>query len=261
MCFRVLPVVQRVLAVLFLAICCGCPGEEPARESDTDRPTAENGSENRVAAGWKFVTEKTSTGLTVVGNTVEQGGRQLMDSSSAAWIWSVDRSADGWTWIQENADDSTAWARSSASELWTVTRQESGQFTLWVQVEVADGVAWARTTIPETWRITRDAAGEAWVWIGEHRVEVAIAAAVVTVVVAALVTSPQVVATAAVRGAVVGGSQASVLFLSKAWTDSRERTDVQAFSENLFQSIGLSVLSQAGPQILSSFPGAETAAG
>jgi len=253
-------VVRGVLAAFCLTTGCGCPAEAPVEESTDDTPAAETEKASGVAAGWNFVTENTSTGLTVVGDTVSQGGRRLMDSSSAAWIWSRDRSADGWKWIRENASDSTAWARDSAAQLWTVTRQESGEFTLWVQVEVAHGVAWVRTTIPEAWRMSKDAAGKTWVWVGEHRVEVAIAAAAVTVVVAALITSPQVVGTAAVRGAVAGGTQASVLFLAKAWQGSQENVDLQKISESLFQAIGLSVLAQTGPQILSSVPGAESAA-
>jgi len=253
-------VTRGVLAAFCLITVCGCPGGASVEQTEKQSPTAvpdtaaEPVETGGVAAGWNFVTETTGSGLTLVGNTVSQGGRQLMDSSTTAWLWSRDRSANGWKWIRDNAGDATAWARDSAAELWSVTRQESGEFSLWVRCEVADGVAWVRTTIPKAWRVTTDAAGETWVWIGEHQVEMVMAAAVVTVVVAALVTSPQAVASAAVRGALVGGSQASVRFLARVWQNSRDHVDLQRASEDLLQSIGLSVLLQTGPQILSSAP-------
>lgn len=271
--------------VTFAAVCltafCGCPADQPvdntgqAAPQNSGEPTAadpdgpmdsgETVSDKAgavldtatAAAGstWNFVSEKTSAGLTVFGDTVGEGKDQVVDSSTAAWVWSKDKSTDGWKWVRENATDATEWATDSASEMWTVTRQETGEFTLWVKVEAKEGIAWAKTSLPAAWKVTKDAAGDAWVWVGEHKVAMTVAATVVAVVVASLISSPEIVAVAAVKGAISGGSRASLLFLVAAWKNRDPKLDLKTVSENLFTSIGTSVLAQSGPQILSSMTG------
>ncbi|MDA0586431.1 MAG: hypothetical protein O2820_00570 [Planctomycetota bacterium] len=277
--------VNVTLAAVCLTSFCGCPADQPvdntgqadpltsgeATATDPDKPVDSGESVTdkagavldtaTAAAGstWNFVSEKTSAGLTVFGNTVGKGKDQVVDSSTAAWVWSKDKSTDGWKWVRENATDATEWATDSASEMWTVTRNETGEFALWVKVEAKEGIAWAKTSLPAAWKVTKDAAGDAWVWVGEHKVAMTVAATVVAVVVASLIASPEVAAVAAIKGAISGGSRASLLFLVAAWKDRDPNLDLKTVTENLFTSIGVSVLAQSGPQILSSMSGDEAA--
>ena len=109
--------------------------------------------------------------------------------------------------------------------------------------------------------MTKDKTGQAWVWVGEHKMAVAVAATVVGIVVASLIASPEVVAAAAVKGAISGGSKASLVFLVDAWKNRDPNLDLKDVTEKIFTSVGLSVLAQSGPQILSSMAGGEEAAG
>lgn len=270
--------VNVTLAAFCVTTLCGCPEDQPIEETVSSDSESDGGSlpaeSGGVDAGeesfvdkagqalegsWSFVSEKTSAGLTVVGETLGEGKDRAIDASTAAWVWSRDRTTDGWKWVRENAEDATEWASDSATELWAVTKKESGEFTLWVKVEVKDGVAWARTTLPKAWKVAKDEADEVWVWVREHKVAMAAAAAVVTIVVASLISSPAVVATAAVKGAIAGGSQASLLFLVETWKNRDAKFDLDGVTEKLFRSVGMSVLAQSGPQILSSLGGAEAA--
>ena len=267
--------VNLTLAAICVTTLCGCPAAQPVEQ--TAAPGATTGTSNsadpstegdstlsekatstfenaKSAAGssWDFVAEKTGAGLTVFGRTVGNGKENVVDASTAAWVWSKDKSTDGWQWVRENAENASEWATDSANQMWTVTKMESGEFTLWVKVEAREGVAWAKTNLPKAWKVTKDKAGDAWVWVGEHKVEMTAAAAVVTIVVASLIASPEVVAVAAVKGAISGGSKASLVFLVAAWKNRDPKMDLKSMTENLFTSIGTSVLTQSGPQILSS---------
>jgi hypothetical protein len=273
--------VNLTLAAFCLTTFCGCPADQAIEEtaesgSQTVKPAsatdtgdtkvdqesisgkagaALDSAKTTAGSSWDFVSEKTSAGLTVFGTTVGAGKEKVVDASTAAWVWSKDKSTDGWKWVRENAEGASEWATDSANEMWTVTKQESGEFTLWVKVEAREGVAWAKTNLPKAWKVTKDAAGDAWVWVGEHKVEMAIAAAVVTIVVASLIASPEVVAVAAVKGAISGGSKASLVFLVAAWKNRDPKVNLKTMTEKLFTSIGTSVLAQSGPQILSSAVG------
>lgn len=214
-------------------------------------------SKDATGTGWNVLTEKTQTGLVIVGEQLGKGKQKTLDASTTAWVWSKDRSARGWEWVTENAAGAAEWATDSASDLWKVTKQESGEFSLWVRVEVNDGVAWTRTTLPEAWKVTKDAGGEAWIWIDDHKVEVSVAAAVVTLVVGALIVAPQTVAIAVVKGAVMGTGSQAVQFLVKVWQNRKPEIDLNSITQTVFVDIGKSVLAQSGPQILASFSGAE----
>jgi hypothetical protein len=278
--------VNVTLAAFCLTTFCGCPADQPIEEtaesgSQTFKPAsateqgapkvdeesisnkagaALDSAKTAAGASWDFVSEKTSTGLTVFGKAVGAGKEKVVDASTAAWVWSKDKSTDGWKWVRENAEGASEWATDSANEMWTVTKKESGEFTLWVKVEAREGVAWAKTNLPKAWKVTKDAAGDAWVWVGEHKVEMAVAAAVVAIVVASLITSPEAVAVAAVKGAISGGGKASLFFLVAAWKNRDPNMDLKTMTETLFASIGTSVLAQSGPQILSSAVGEAEAA-
>ena len=136
--------------------------------------------------------------------------------------------------------------------MWAVTKKESGEFTLWVKVEFNEGVGWAKTTLPKAWKVTKDKSGQAWVWVGEHKMAVAVAATVVGIVVASLIASPEIVAAAAVKGAISGGSKASLVFLVDAWKNRDPNLNLKDVTEKMFTSVGLSVLAQSGPQITDS---------
>lgn len=276
--------VNLTLAAFCVTTLCGCPEDRPIEETvetgsqtESEKPAGEDdvaeksisdqageawdGTKNVAGAGWDFVAEKTSAGLTIVGEKVGEGKDKAIDASTAAWVWSKDKTTNGWKWVRENAEDATEWASDSATEMWAVTKKESGEFTLWVKVEVDEGVAWAKTTLPKAWKVTKDKAGKAWVWVGEHKVAMAVAATVVTIVVASLIASPEVVAAAAVKGAISGGSKASLVFLVAAWKNRDPKLNLKDATEKMFTSVGLSVLAQSGPQILSSMAGGDEVAG
>jgi len=191
-----------------------------------------------IGETWDIITEKPTSGLTIVGQKVSSGAQSTMDATRAAWVWSADQSADGWNWIVENTGDATEWAGDTAAESWAITKQTSGEMSLWVQVKAHDGVAWAKTSLPKAWKVTKDAAGNAWVWVGEHKVEMAIAAAVV-------------------RGAVSGSAAHGVRFLAAAWKNRdnvQEGQNLGDASRDVFMAIGKSVLTSCGSEILGSMP-------
>lgn len=234
--------------------------DKPTEPDLTDRAAdAWESSKEMAGSGWQVLTEKTKAGLVIAGEKLGQGKDQTLDASTAAWLWSKDKSGQGWDWVSENAAGAIEWASDSAADAWKVTRQESGEFALWVRVEVNDGVAWTKIAVPAAWDVTKDASGQAWVWVNDHKVEASIAAAMVAIVVGALIAAPEVVAIAAVRGAIVGGSSATVRFLTDAWENRELTVDGAAWSQDVFNGIGKSVLAQSGPQILQSLVGAESA--
>ena len=279
--------VQLTIAAFCVTTICGCPADEPVEECVETGATRHPGEAGRgsdekfgeesisdkadgvwegtkalTGAGWDFVSEKTSAGLTVVGEKIGEGKDKAIDASTAAWVWSKDKTTNGWKWVRDNAEGAAEWASDSASGMWAVTKKESGEFSLWVKVEVKEGVAWVKTTLPKAWKVTKDKTGQAWVWVGEHKIAVAVAAMVVGIVVASLIASPEVVAATAVKGAVSGSSKASLGFLVDAWKSRDPKLDLKGVTEKMFTSVGVSVLAQAGPQILSSMARAdEEAAG
>lgn len=202
---------------------------------------------------WQYITESTSSGLTIVSQKCSTGSQFAMDSTKAAWVWSADTTADGWGWIVDNAGDATEWASDSIGSTWTVTKNATGEFSLWVKVTAADGIAWTKTAIPASWNIVKDSAGEAWVWIGEHKVEVAVAAGVIAVVVAGLIVAPEAVGAAVVRGSVAGVSAEGTRFLTALWKDRGKAANADALKavpKAMFLSIGQSVLKQCGAQAI-----------
>lgn len=220
-------------------------------------PAADTQSADSETGVWEYITETTSDGLTIVSEKCAAGSDIVLDATRTAWIWSADQAADGWAWIADNAGDATAWASDTASQTWTVTRQKTGEFHLWVQTKTRNGIAWTRTAIPAAWKIARDGAGQAWVWIDEHKVEITVAAAVISVVAAGLIVAPEAVGPAVVRGAVSGVSRHATAFLAALWLQTRERDDLEELagvSKELFMSIGQSVLSSCGLQMLEDAP-------
>lgn len=220
-----------------------------------EEPTFTDSAGAMLESTWEVITETTESGLTIVSEKCAAGSEMVVDASRAAWIWSTDKTAKGWEWIVANAGEATEWAKDTASNTWTVMKDKSGEFSLWVRVEAEHGIAWARTTIPAAWKVTKDTAGRAIVWIDEHKVELAVAAAVVTVVVAGLIVVPEGVAPAVVKGAVAGTMAETTRFLTAVW-NGRNSTDqkqaLQDVSHDMFMSIGKSVLSQCGSQVLGS---------
>lgn len=202
---------------------------------------------------WNYITESTSSGLTIVSEKCLAGSQFAMDSTSAVWIWTSNTTADGWGWLVDNAGDATEWASDTIGGTWTVTKSATGEFSLWVQVTAGDGLAWAKTAIPASWEIVKDSAGEAWVWIGEHKVQVAVAAAVIAVVAAGLIVAPEAVGAAVVRGSVAGISSEATSFLTRLWNgrgSSKDAGMLKAVPKKMFLSIGHSVLKQCGAQAL-----------
>ena len=246
--------------------------EEPRQESPTE-PTGEpeapglmdqasgawESSKAMAESGWNVLTEQTQAGLVVAGEKLGQGKDQTLDASNAVWVWPKDKSVEGWSWVSENAAGAVDWAADSASDAWKVTRKESGEFALWVKVEVEDGVAWTKTALPEAWEVTKDAGGQAWVWIEDHKVEASVAAAAVAIVVTALMAAPEVVAVAAVKGAIAGGSSSMIRFLADVWKSGEVELETGKVSQDVFNGIGKSVLAQSGPQILAGLFGADSA--
>lgn len=223
-------------------------------------PTLTESASATLEEAWHTITESTESGLTIVSEKCAVGSEMVVDSTKAAWIWSGDKTADGWDWIVKNAGDATEWAKDTATESWTITRNKSGEFSLWVQVEAKNGIAWARTSLPAAWKVTKDAAGKAVVWIDEHKVEVAVAAAVVAVIVAGLIVVPEGVAPAVLKGAVAGTMAETTKFLNAVWNgrqDTNYAKDLQTVTHDMFMSIGKSVVSQCGAQALGSLSGAD----
>ena len=86
-------------------------------------------------------------------------------------------------------------------------------------------------------------------------VEIAVAAAVVTVVVAGLIIAPEGVAPAVVKGAVAGTASEATAFLNAVWNQknsSAEGRSLNDMSKDMFLSIGRSVVSQCGAQAVGS---------
>ena len=206
---------------------------------------------------WNCVSTTTSSGLTVVSETCSDGSQMVFDAGSTVWIYSKDRTSAGWDWISENAGNASEWASDTVAQTWAMTKQTGGEFSLWVQVRTTDGIAWAKTNLPAAWKCTKDAAGTAWVWVGEHKVEVALAAAVVTIVVAAIILAPETVGPSVARGAVTGSASHAATLLTDAWKNRNEygeKVSLGDVSEGTFRSIGRSVLTQCGTQILKNLP-------
>ncbi|MCR9199812.1 MAG: hypothetical protein NXI04_14325 [Planctomycetaceae bacterium] len=243
-------------AMLFAPI-IGC---SRSQETETGYAATEVGQAQQTDSDtgvWEYITETTSDGLTIVSEKCVAGTDMVLDATRTAWIWSSDQAADGWAWIAANAGDATAWASDTASRTWTVTKQTTGEFHLWVQTKTQNGIAWTRTAIPAAWKLARDGAGQAWVWIDEHKVELTAAAAVISVVAAGLIVAPEAVGPAVVRGAVSGVSSHAAAFLAALWLQTRDRDDLanlNGVSQELFMSIGHSVLSSCGLQMLEGTP-------
>lgn len=238
-------------------------GEVGESDSESSELSLTESASVSLQEAWHTITESTETGLTIVSEKCEAGSEMVVDATRAAYIWSSDKTANGWEWIVENAGDATEWAKDSATESWAVTRAKTGEFSLWVQVEAENGVAWARTALPEAWKVTKDATGEAVVWIDEHKVEVAVAAAVVAVIVGGLIVAPEGVAPAIVKGAVAGSVAETAKFLTAVWKN-RGKTEhgktLGDVTHDLFMSIGKSVVSQCGSQVLGSLTAGADAA-
>lgn len=229
------------------------PGEEPGSPDLTERAAGVwQSSKEMAGTGWTILTEKTKAGLVIAGEKLDEGQTTALDASNTAWVWSKDRSAEGWAWVSANAAGAAEWASDSATGVWKVMQAESGEFALWVRVEVDEGVAWTKTELPAAWDVTKDAGGQAWVWMGEHKVELSVAAAMVTVVVGALIAAPELVAVAAVKGAIGGGSAATMRFLVDTWKNREPNLDGVAWTQSIFVGMGKSVLAQSGPEILAS---------
>lgn len=245
---------------LILAPITGCQPSDEGDQSSTVSSSAESDHADASDAGtmlestWQAVETTTRDGFTIVTDGISAGTAATMDYSNAAWVWSADRSADGWAWIRENVDDATEWAVDTAGRTWAITESTTGDFSLWVQVSAADGVGWVRTNVPAAWEVVKDEAGHAWVWIGEHKVEVGVCAAVVTVVVAGLIVAPEAVAPAVVRGASVGAAKETTVFMKEVWENREDSTDMarrlNGVSRSTFMSIGQAVLVQCGAEVL-----------
>ncbi len=253
--------VSLLCATLLFGPIIGCDNSKPnvtngnSPAEGHSAPAVVSTTFSSIDGAWKYVSETTSSGLTIVSEKCSAGTTMVLDAGQTAWIWSADVTSDGWQWIADNAGDATEWASCTIGNTWTVTKAKSGEFSLWVQVKAANGVAWARTAIPESWRVVKDAAGVAWVWIDEHKVEIAVAAAVVTVVVAGLIIAPEGVAPAVVKGAVAGTASEATAFLNAVWNQknsSAEGRSLNDMSKDMFLSIGRSVVSQCGAQAVGS---------
>lgn len=254
-------IVWSLIYALVWAPVAGCTSSESedsavdaSAVSDVDADDSLTGQVSKgMTQAWTTISKTTESGLLVISEKCATGSQMALDASEAAWIWSSEASADGWNWIAENAGGATAWARDSAGQAWTVTKTSSDEFSLWVRVKTEEGVAWAKTALPAAWTVTKDATGRAFVWIDEHKVEVAVAAAVVAVVVAGLIVAPAGVAPAVVKGAVAGTSAETARFLTDLY-QGRSSTEhgptLQDVSHDLFLSIGKSVIGQCGAQAI-----------
>ena len=206
-----------------------------------------------------FLSETTGSGLTLVSEQCTAGATMVMDATNTVWVYSSDATADGWDWITSNANGVTHWVSDSAGQAWSLTEKTGGEFSLWVQVNTENGAAWVRTALPAAWRVSRDAAGEVWVWIDDHKVEVAVAAAVVAVVTAGLIVAPEGVGPAIVKGAVSGTATHVTAFLTALWNDRdhpARRGDLATLTRDAFLSIGKSVIAQCGQQVVANLPAA-----
>ena len=249
---------------LLMAPIWGCSQSDPqppsansaitAQAADSAPPSDRSPTED--AGVWDYLTETTADGLTIVAENCRAGSDMVLDATQTACIWCSDQAADGWGWIAENAGDATQWATDTANQTWTITRRTSGEFSLWVQTKTENGIAWTRTAIPAAWKMVRDSAGQAWVWIDEHKVEVTVAAAVVSIVAAGLIVAPEAVGPAVVRGAVSGVSSHVAAFLAALWLQTRDGNvaELDNVSEELFMTVGKSVLSSCGMQMLEGAP-------
>lgn len=225
-----------------------------AEESAVEQTTPAAGDGAAEASTWDSVQTTTLDGLTIVASGISAGTDVAIDCSTAAWVWSADQSADGWQWIRRNAGDATEWASDRLHETWAITESAAGEFSLWVQVQAADGIGWVRTEVPAAWQVVKDEAGNAWIWVGEHKVEVGVFAAVVTVVVAGLIVAPEAVGPAVVKGASVGAAKETAVFVADLWEHRRKDQNVAQrlndVSRSTFMSIGQAVLLQCGSEVL-----------
>lgn len=226
---------------------------ETADESAVDSAGDAEETPGAVQSTWDTVSTTTVDGLTIVTDGIASGASVTVDASTAAWVWSADRSVDGWNWVRTNAGSATEWAADTAGDAWAVTESAAGDLSLWVQVTTADGVGWLKTEVPAAWKVVKDEAGEVWVWIDDHKVEVGVVAAVTAVVVTGLIVAPEAVGPAVVKGASLGAAKETSDFMIDLWED-RENVDVSGrlndVSQATFMSIGQSVLTQCGSQVL-----------
>jgi len=201
---------------------------------------------------WVTAATTTQNGLTIVSRAVSSSTAAVKDASQAIWLWSTAQGADGWEWIRENAGEATVWAGDTVGDAWAVTESAAGNMSLWVQVETETGIGWARTALPSAWEIVKDEANVAWVWINEHKIEVAMVAAVAAIVIAALILTPETAGPAIVKGAAVGGGKETLTFLQEAWKEQSPdaRSRLRGVSEATFLSIGQAVLIQCGQEVL-----------
>lgn len=240
---------------LLLSPILGCSSEQ----TNTPMTSASSASNDADTEGgvWQYITKTTSSGLNIVSAKCLAGSNMVVDATQTAWIWSTDKAADGWTWIAENAGDATEWARDTANQTWTITKRTSGELSLWVRTTTENGIAWTRTAIPAAWKVTKDNAGKAWVWIKEHKVEITVAAAIVSAVAVGLLVAPESVGPAVVSGAVNGVSKHATSFLAALWLQvqsDENATKFEGVTEDLFMTVGKSVLSSCGTQLLQGAP-------
>ena len=234
-----------IVAMLIAPLGCG-PRKETEEPSLVDRATqlasdAWTATRDTSTGAWNFVSEKSAATWVVMTDAASTGGDAAWDASKSAMLWTKDRSLDGWDWISTNVASASEWAADSSTHVWKVTQEKSGEFFLWVKVEAEAGVAYVRTAIPAAWNVTKDTAGDTWVWINEHKVEAAVAATVVTLVVTGLILEPITTSGLIAKGAV---TRAGAEFLTSLYRANQD--ELGPLTEEEFVSIGAEVIKQNG---------------
>ena len=190
---------------------------------------------------WNFVSDKSTATWVVMTDAASVGGDAAWDASKSAMLWTKDTTQDGWEWITLNVVGASEWAADSTTSIWKVTQEKSGEFFLWVKVEAEAGVAYVRTAVPAAWKVTKDTAGETWVWVNEHKVEAAVAATVVTLVVTGLIIEPVSTSGLLAKGVL---TRAGAEFLTSIYRSNQD--ELGPLTEEEFVSIGTEVIKQNG---------------
>lgn len=224
------------------------PAEGSGEAGELWHATLWTATRDGATGAWEYVKGKAGEGLVIATETSAEGKDAALETGEAVWVWSKDKSADGWAWIRAQASEGGAWASDQAGSAWMLTKEKSGQAYLWVQVKVDDGVAWTRTALPAGWEVTRDEAERVWVWTGKHKLEAAVAGAIVAVVVTAFVLAPEATAWMIARAATTKAGGKAVEFLTKLYADYQKV--VHPATEEEFIAVGHGILAAEGEHLM-----------
>jgi hypothetical protein len=149
---------------------------------------------DKATGAWQYSKAKAHTAYKVAADEatpyIVSAKEKIAAAAEVSWVWATAGANDAWQWVKEQAATSKAWIADKGENAWLMTRETSGELYLWVKVKADESGAtsYVRTTLDDAWTWTTDTAGKTWIWIKEHKVQVVVVVAIITMLVVAFVT-------------------------------------------------------------------------